>query len=88
MDEKNPLCMGVAETHNVHSQMEIRESYTWYFSGLDKKGNTNRTEAGVAVVIPNKYKNYILDLIPIYERIIVVICIFVEGIITKLMILL
>ena len=58
MDETNPLCMGVSETHNIHSQMELRDEYTWYFSGFSKPNKQNRTEAGVAAVIPNKYKNY------------------------------
>ena len=42
------------------------------FSGLPKKG-ANRTEAGVAVVVPNKYRNYLLDIIPVYEKMIIAI---------------
>ena len=59
------------ETHASINTREIRKHYTWFFAG-ENPGEHNRahTEAGVAIVIDNNWRNYIWDIQPYSDRLI------------------
>lgn len=63
----------INETRKDQIDKEIRKKFTWYHSGNDgkiyKKGE--RPYAGVTIVVDNEYANYVLDVIPISDRIII-----------------
>ena len=56
----------ITETHINTNHIEIRKSFTWYFSGGDTK---EHHFAGVYVIVSNKWKNATEDIQPISERI-------------------
>ena len=65
----------IQETTINQTKIENRKKYTWYFSGDTKRqsGQQKRnmaeyTEAGVAIVLNNKYKRNINTLHPISDR--------------------
>ena len=61
-------CAGVQETYIGANKQTTNQNYTWYYSGNKQE----HCRHGVAFVIRNELKNYIKDIIPINERIMVV----------------
>ena len=56
----------ITERHINTNHTEIRNGYTWYFSGGDTK---EHNFAGVGIIINNKWANIIEDIQPINDRI-------------------
>ena len=59
----------LTETHINTNSKETKQKYTYYFSGGDTK---EHHFAGVAVVSRNELRNYIEDIQPINERIMII----------------
>ena len=66
---KNKIEMaGIQETYQGENKQIKRDKYTWYYSG-NKQENCRH---GVAFVIRNELINYIQDIIPINEKLMVI----------------
>ena len=59
---------GIQETYKGENKQINRDKYTWYYSG-NKQENCRH---GVAFVIRNELTNYIQDIIPINERLMII----------------
>ena len=57
------LCL--TETRSNQNSRETRKEYTWFFSG---EGGRKEYTAGVAIVVHNKFLQYIEDIEPISDR--------------------
>ena len=68
MTNKQIPIMCIQETHNGGNAREIRKQYSWYFSGGEEEGAIHH---GVGIVISNKLRNYVKDIEPINERIMI-----------------
>ena len=68
--EKNMKILALQETHIAEDTCEIRDEYSWYFSGQRTIAPTPQgdTFAGVRWIIDNKYKKYCKDIKPISDR--------------------
>ena len=60
--------LALQETHIPETKVEVRNKFTWYFSGKAPPGEKAIVE-GVALVIKNDWRNYIADVQPVNERI-------------------
>ena len=60
------------ETHINQTVVETRKEYTWYYAGNNEKGEEGNNFAGVGFIIKNLLINYIKDIKPINDRIIVI----------------
>ena len=62
----------VQETHITTTHVEKRKNYTWYCSGTKENGEEGSIFAGVAIVVENTFLNYIQDVQPISDRIMII----------------
>ena len=65
MTKHNKMILGLTETRGNQNTRETRKQYTWFFSG--EEGRSEYT-AGVAIVIQNKFIQYVDDIEPIDDR--------------------
>ena len=70
-EENNIDIILIQETWTNQCTVERRAKYTIFFSGNDEN-TTDKTEAGVAVMIKNKHRNKIIDIEPIGDRLMVI----------------
>ena len=69
MEEHKLTVLAIQETHMEANTREVRDKYTWFFSGgseLIKGGK--QFEAGVGFVISNAIMNAVIDIEPINDR--------------------
>ena len=67
MIKHNIMILGLTETRGNQNTRETRKQYTWFFSG---EGGRSEYTAGVAIVIQNKFIQYVDDIEPIDYRLI------------------
>ena len=70
MGNKGIKIAGIQETHQTINSVENRKNYKWFHSG-EKDGKEGSRYAGVAFIVHNELLNYINDIEPINDRIIV-----------------
>jgi hypothetical protein len=58
------------ETKISQDYQDNRATHTWYFSGSAKTRDTAVFEAGVTVVVQNKFVKHITEVVPWTDRII------------------
>ena len=65
MTRQNIMIARIQETRSKQNTRESRKQYTWFFSG---EGGREEYTAGVAIIINNKYLQYVKDIEPIDDR--------------------
>ena len=70
MGKRNIKIAGIQDTHQTINSVENRNNYKWFHSG-EKNGEEGSRYAGVAFVVHNELLNYIKDIEPINDRMIV-----------------
>ena len=68
MDRHYIDIMAIQETHNGEATRENQKRHTWYFSGGNQTGAIHH---GVGIIIKNELRNYVVDVEPISERMMV-----------------
>ena len=68
MEKRGVDILALQETHIPTSHKEKRSKHTWYFSGGEEQDNKG-IHAGVAIVIRNELRNYIVQVAPVSDRI-------------------
>jgi endonuclease/exonuclease/phosphatase (EEP) superfamily protein YafD len=71
-EKENVDLILLQETWINQCAVERRSKYTIFFSS-DDKNDTNKTEAGVAIMISNKHLNKIIDIDPVSDRLMAII---------------
>ena len=61
-----------SETQINKNPKEIRETYTWYFSGENRIKEDGKFVTGVGILIKSTLNNYIKEVIPVNDRIITI----------------
>jgi len=61
-----------SETKINKNQKEIREKYTWFFSGENRIKEDGKFVTGVGILIKSTLNNYIKEVIPVNDRIITI----------------
>ena len=67
MGDRGIKIAGIQETHQTVNSIERRKNYKWFYSG-EKGGKEGSRYAGVAFVVHNEMLNYIKDIEPINDR--------------------
>ena len=70
MGKRNINIAGIQETHQTINSWENRKNYKWFHSG-EENGKEGSRHAGVAFIVHNELLNYIKDIEPINDRMIV-----------------
>ena len=71
MDTHNLDVMFIQDTRVIHNQKERTNTYTWFNSGENPIYKQKPFSSGVAFVVRNTYLNYIKEITPVNDRIIV-----------------